>query len=95
MQHDTLGNASEICLPSLDSEILHADFVVRTPGHRIGKQQIVSSRSRASVASGCDLPHVMAVGLTCSKGNSKISGSSIRWCSANLNNAGVVTVLDS
>lgn len=34
VQHSTLGNQNKICLPSLDSRFLDADFIVRMPRHR-------------------------------------------------------------
>lgn len=54
----------------------------------------MSSLSRPSISSGSNLSHVMALRLSCFKGNAGIGDSNIRWAGADLNSADLSMMLD-
>lgn len=90
LQHNTLGKQDTVYWPSLNKPTsLWED--------RAWRQPIVSSQSGLNIFSSSDLPHVMALGLTCSEENinTKVGTSNVRRNGTNLNNVGMITILDS
>lgn len=58
-----LDSQNELCLPSLDSGFLHADFIMNMPKHGIWQQQLlVHKEGISNTYFGSDLSHIMALG---------------------------------